>query len=130
MLWVSILRRHWHRLTALAVLKSWMHFMVIISPSYLQLLLPRSTYLRHRVTVVALALLAYVLHPGGGLYRDAVMAVSQDGLGALNLFVRLLVGSRTLFWLILRCAAGRRHCCCCCRRCCHHRGRRRRCCCC
>jgi hypothetical protein len=76
---------------------------VIVSPSYLQFVLGKRAYLRHRTAIVCVALLAYVLHPGGGLYRDAVMALSQDGLGALNLFVRLLVGSRTLFWLILRC---------------------------
>jgi hypothetical protein len=76
---------------------------VIVSPSYMQFVLGKRAYLRHRTAIVCVALLAYVMHPGGGLYRDAVMVLSQDGLGALNLFVRLLVGSRTLFWLILRC---------------------------
>ena len=131
-LWLSILRRHWHAMTAQAVMRSFCHFMVpgerspcvcqpprptqlatnaaacccrmqvIISPSYLQLVLGRRAYLQHRVAIIGLALTSYVLHPGGGLYRDAMMQSPQDSLAALSLFVRLLVGSRTLFWLVLR----------------------------
>ncbi|EFN56972.1 hypothetical protein CHLNCDRAFT_143565 [Chlorella variabilis] len=100
-LWLSILWRHWHAMTAQAVMRSFCHFMVIISPSYLQLVLGRRAYLQHRVAIIGLALTSYVLHPGGGLYRDAMMQSPQDSLAALSLFVRLLVGSRTLFWLVL-----------------------------
>lgn len=49
-----------------------------------------------------MALAAYVFHPGGGLYRDAQMqGTASVLLGAATLFVKLLVGSRTLFWMIL-----------------------------
>ena len=149
MLWVSILFRHWTRMTLQAVFKSFLHFsvrraanrppppplihpappcmqlprtprpprppaslcvraQVIISPSYLQLLLSRRAYLRHRVAIIALALLSYVFHPGGGLYRDAVMVEAGEGargggrgLEALNLLARIAVGSRIPFWLVL-----------------------------
>ncbi len=36
-----------------------------------------------------------------GLYRDALMSMPDTVLGAAKLFVRLAVGSRTLFWLVL-----------------------------
>ena len=39
--------------------------------------------------------------PKQGLYRDGLMTVDNTLLGAANLFVRLAVGSRTLFWLVL-----------------------------
>ena len=79
---------------------------VIISPCYLQLLMSRRAYLRHRVAIIALALLSYVFHPGGGLYRDAVMVEEAQGgrgrgLEALNLLARVAVGSRIPFWLVL-----------------------------
>lgn len=77
----------------------------IISPVYLTRVLGKQTYLRYRVAIIALALLAYTLHSGGGLYRDAVMTQDEQqggNLAAFTLFVRLLVGSRTLFWLVLR----------------------------
>jgi hypothetical protein len=46
-------------------------------------------------------MLSYVFHPGGGLYRDAIVNEHVGGLEAITLFIRLLIGSRTLFWLIL-----------------------------
>jgi hypothetical protein len=36
LLWVSIIKRHWHLLSYLAIVKSFCFFVVIISPSYLQ----------------------------------------------------------------------------------------------
>ncbi len=38
-----------------------------------------------------------------GLYRDGLMSMPDTALGAINLFIRLAVGSRTLFWLVLAC---------------------------
>ncbi|KAL4854525.1 O-methyltransferase MdmC [Chlorella vulgaris] len=104
-LWLAILWRHWHALTAVAVFRSFLHYLAIISPVFLTRVLAKQTYLRYRVAIIALALLSYTLHPGGGLYRDAVMARDEQwggNLAALTLFMRLLVGSRTLFWLVLR----------------------------
>jgi hypothetical protein len=78
----------------------------IISPVYLTCVLGKQAYLRYRVAIIALALLSYTLHSGGGLYQDAVMTRDEQrggDLAALTLFVRLLVGSCTLFWLVLRC---------------------------
>jgi hypothetical protein len=98
-------------MTAAAVAKSFCHCMVIVSPSVTSRLLGGKAYARWRTPLVALALLSYVLHPGGGLYRDAIMVQahsmhSSGRLAALGLLVRLLVGSRTPFWLVLRCGWG------------------------
>lgn len=85
------------------ILRSFLHFSIVIGPAYWQRILSKATYARWRNFIVAAALLSYTFHPGGGLYRDAVMinAAEHTGLSAAHLFVRLLVGSRTLFWLIL-----------------------------
>lgn len=93
-------------MTAAAIAKSFCHCLVTVSPSLLSRTLGGKAYARWRTTLVALALLSYALHPGGGLYRDAIMAKTHLGTrgrpAALGLLVRLLVGSRTPFWLLLR----------------------------
>ena len=80
-----------------------MHFIIIVAPAYVRHLLGSERYAGSRNFIIAAALFAYVYHPGGGLYRDAVMgsAAEHTGLTTAALFIRLLVGSRTLFWLIL-----------------------------
>ena len=84
-------------------MRSSFHFLIICGPAYFPYILGKQCYERNRTYFAIAALFSYVLHPGGGLYRDAVMinAAEHTGLDAFNLFVRLLVGSRTLFWLIL-----------------------------
>lgn len=84
-------------------MRSSFHFIIICGPAYLPYVLGRRRYERNRTYFVIAALISYVLHPGGGLYRDAVMSnvAEHTGLDAFNLFVRLLIGSRTLFWLVL-----------------------------
>lgn len=102
-LWVAIIARHWPSLTWPMLARSSAHCAVTCAPAYTRRLLGEARYLRYRSWIVAAALVSYTLHPGGGLYRDAVMinAAEHTGLDAINLFVRLLIGSRTLFWLIL-----------------------------
>lgn len=102
-LWVTIITRHWFTLSVRAILHSAMHFLVIISPAYLRHIFGRQWYAQHRNIVIIAALLAYITHPGGGLYRDAIMEseAERTHLNAITMVVRLLVGSRMLFWLIL-----------------------------
>ena len=103
MLWVAIIARHWSALTWYAILRSAFHFVVSCGPFYWRYIIGKEQYTKYRNFFVSAALISYVLHPGGGLYRDAVMlnAAEHTGLDAINLFVRLLIGSRTLFWLLL-----------------------------
>eukprot|EP00887_Chlorella_sp_A99_P004789 scaffold4.g4789.t1 len=105
LLFISIIKRLAARtLGVAAIAHSFCHFLVIISPCYLQALLGRERYLRHRNKILVLALAGYAFHPGGGLYRDATVAAAQNEgaeatlLGAAALFVRCLVASRALFW--------------------------------
>jgi hypothetical protein len=103
LLWVSIIARHWNSLTWYAIARSFLHFIVTIGPAYLPLALGTSRYTRYRNFIIAAAMLSYVFHPGGGLYRDSIMknTAEHTGLETLTLFIRLLIGSRTLFWLLL-----------------------------
>ena len=103
LLWVTIIARHWFTLSARAILHSAMHFLVIIGPAYLRHIFGRQWYAQYRNIIIIAALLAYITHPGGGLYRDAIMEneAERTHLNALTMMVRLLVGSRMLFWLIL-----------------------------
>ncbi|KAG7675265.1 hypothetical protein Ndes2526B_g08132 [Nannochloris sp. 'desiccata'] len=103
LLWVAIIARHWNSLTWYAIGRSSLHFIITIGPVYLPYVLRTTRYTRYRNFIIAAAMLSYVLHPGGGLYRDAIMqnTAEHTGLEAVTLFIRLLIGSRTLFWLIL-----------------------------
>jgi hypothetical protein len=103
LVWVSIIARHWNNLTWYAIGRSSVHFFTTIGPVYLRHILGKGRYIRYRNFIIAAAMLSYVFHPGGGLYRDAVMqnTAEHTGLQAITLFIRLLIGSRTLFWLIL-----------------------------
>lgn len=103
LLWVSIILRHWSYLSFNMIFRSFIHFIIIVAPAYVRHMLGKERYVGSRNFIVAAALFAYIYHPGGGLYRDAVMgnAAEHTGLTAAALFIRLLVGSRTLFWLIL-----------------------------
>jgi hypothetical protein len=103
LLWLSIIARHWNTLPARAILRSFAHLCAITAPAYMRPLLGRERYLRHRTAIVCAAISAYAFHPGGGLYRDAIQtnAAEHTGLDAAALFVRVVVGSRTLFWLVL-----------------------------
>jgi len=105
LLWVSIIARHWNALTWYAITRSSVHFIITIGPVYLPLALGKPRYTRYRNFIIVAAMLSYVFHPGGGLYRDAIMqnTAEHTGLEAFTLFIRLLIGSRTLFWLILVC---------------------------
>jgi hypothetical protein len=103
LLWISIIARHWQSLTWYAIARSSLHFTTTISPVYLTRALGTARYTKYRNFIIAAAMLSYVFHPGGGLYRDAVMqnTAEHTGVEAATLFIRLLIGSRTLFWLIL-----------------------------
>ena len=75
----------------------------VAPPPKKQMVLGPRRYLRWRLLIVPAALAAYAFHPGGGLYRDAVVAAQAGGaapslLSAASLGVRLLVASRAVFW--------------------------------
>ena len=103
MLWLAIIKRHWASLSSFSIARSSLHCAIICCPFYIPTLIGKERYKRYRSFIVAAAFISYILHPGGGLYRDAVMVNSNEhtGLDAINLFVRLVIGSRTLFWLLL-----------------------------
>lgn len=103
LLWLGIIARHWHALTYKSILRSFFHFIITIGPAYWPTILGKDRYVKYRDFFVSLAIISYSLHPGGGLYRDAIIynAAERTNLDAAALFVRLIVGSRTLFWALL-----------------------------
>jgi len=102
-LWLAIIARLRSSLSRLAIFRSFVHCFVTIGPLYWTKLINKRTYKRFRGFIIAASIVSYTLHPGGGLYRDAVTenVTEHTGLGAIKLFVKVLISSRMLFWQIL-----------------------------
>jgi hypothetical protein len=103
LIWLTIIIVHRQSLSIGAIIRSAAHFAIIISPAYASRILGERRYLRFRCAIIACAISAYALHPGGGLARDSIEKQGREvgRLHAAALFARVLIGSRMLFWLIL-----------------------------
>eukprot|EP00890_Picochlorum_soloecismus_P001575 jgi/Picsp_1/2418/NSC_05879-R1_hypothetical protein CHLNCDRAFT_143565 [Chlorella variabilis] len=102
-LWLAIIARLRSSLSRLAIFRSFVHCFITIGPLYWTKLMNKLSYKRYRGIIIAASIVSYTLHPGGGLYRDAVTdnVTEHTGLGAIKLFVKALISSRMLFWQIL-----------------------------
>lgn len=102
-LWLAIIARLRSSLSSLAIFRSFVHCFITIGPLYWTRLIDTYAYKRYRGIIIAASIVSYTLHPGGGLYRDAVTdnVTEHTGLGAIKLFVKVLISSRMLFWQIL-----------------------------